>query len=261
MKNAIELKGIFKSLSGQLVHENLSLEVERGKTTIVVGASGAGKSVMLKYILGFLKPDQGDILVEGSSILNLRESEMKKVRSRYGVVFQGAALFDAMTVFENVALPLVEKTKKTSAEIEAQVMHSLTEMKLQDARHKMPAELSGGMQRRVALARALQLNPEIVLFDEPTTGLDPETSENIYDLFIETQRQLNYTALIVSHDIPRIFRAGDKIAVLNERKIESVVKPKDLKKAHGWLKRMLTPRSPESVSKKSIISESRKGKV
>ena len=237
---AIELKGVAKSLGGLMVHHDLNLQVERGKTTVVVGASGSGKSVMLKYILGFMHPDQGDVLIDGRSILRLSESEMKKLRSRYGVVFQGAALFDSLSVFENVALPLREKTRKTEAEIEAQVMHSLEDMRMAEARHKMPSELSGGMQRRVALARALQLNPEIVLFDEPTTGLDPETSENIYDLFIETQKRLNYTALIVSHDIPRIFRAGDRIAVLNGGKIETVISPRDLRNVKGWLKKMMT---------------------
>jgi len=237
---AIEIKGVAKSLGGLMVHHDLNLQVERGKTTVVVGASGSGKSVMLKYILGFMHPDQGDVLIDGRSILRLSESEMKKLRSRYGVVFQGAALFDSLSVFENVALPLREKTRKTEAEIEAQVMHSLEDMRMADARHKMPSELSGGMQRRVALARALQLSPEIVLFDEPTTGLDPETSENIYDLFIETQKRLNYTALIVSHDIPRIFRVGDRIAVLNGGKIETVISPRDIRKAKGWLKKMLS---------------------
>jgi len=237
---AIELVGIRKHLGGLPVHTDLNLRVEKGKTTVVVGASGAGKSVMLKYILGFMTPDAGDVRVYGKSILGLSETEMKKIRSLYGVVFQGAALFDSLNVFDNVALPLVEKTKKTRSEIEEQVMHYLAEMRIADARHKMPAELSGGMQRRVALARALQLNPEIVLFDEPTTGLDPETSENIYDLFIETQARLKYTALIVSHDIPRIFRVGDWVAVLNAGKIESVIDSKNaVKKAGGWLRKML----------------------
>jgi phospholipid/cholesterol/gamma-HCH transport system ATP-binding protein len=236
---AIELREINKSLGGQVVHRGLSLGVERGKTTVVVGASGAGKSVLLKYILGFMRPDSGDVLVNGSSILGLSETAMKNVRSQYGVVFQGAALFDSLNVFDNVALPLVEKTKKSASEIEEQVMHFLAEMKLAEARNKMPAELSGGMQRRVALARALQLSPSIILFDEPTTGLDPETSENIYDLFIETQKRLNYTALIVSHDIPRIFRAGDSVAVLNGGKIESILDPKKMGSATGWLKNML----------------------
>jgi len=237
---AIELVGIRKHLGGLPVHSDLNLRVEKGKTTVVVGASGAGKSVMLKYILGFMTPDAGDVRVYGKSILGLSETEMKKIRSLYGVVFQGAALFDSLNVFDNVALPLVEKTKKTRSEIEEQVMHYLSEMRIADARHKMPAELSGGMQRRVALARALQLNPEIVLFDEPTTGLDPETSENIYDLFIETQARLKYTALIVSHDIPRIFRVGDWIAVLNAGKIESMIDSKNaVKKAGGWLRKML----------------------
>lgn len=237
---AIELLGISKRLGGLPVHTDLNLRIEKGKTTVVVGASGSGKSVMLKYILGFMEPDAGDVRVYGRSILGLSESEMKKVRSLYGVVFQGAALFDSMNVFDNVALPLVEKTKKTRAEIEDQVMHYLREMRIADARHKMPAELSGGMQRRVALARALQLNPEIVLFDEPTTGLDPETSENIYDLFIETQQRLKYTALIVSHDIPRIFRVGDWVAVLHDGKIESVIDSRHaVKKAGGWLRKML----------------------
>lgn len=236
----IELKGIKKSLGGLMVHQDLNLQIERSKTTVVVGASGSGKSVMLKYILGFMLPDAGEVLVDGRSITRLNETEMKKLRSRYGVVFQGAALFDSLNVFENVALPLREKTCKTEKEIEAQVMHSLDEMRMAEARHKMPAELSGGMQRRVALARALQLSPEIVLFDEPTTGLDPETSENIYDLFIETQKRLNYTALIVSHDIPRIFRTGDRIAVLNAGKIETVISPRDLRNVKGWLKKMMT---------------------
>jgi phospholipid/cholesterol/gamma-HCH transport system ATP-binding protein len=187
-----------------------------------------------------MQPDKGDVLVDGRSILKLNETEMKKIRARYGVVFQGAALFDSLSVFDNVALPLREKTRKSESEIEAQVMHSLEEMRMADARHKMPSELSGGMQRRVALARALQLSPEIVLFDEPTTGLDPETSENIYDLFIETQQRLNYTALIVSHDIPRIFRAGHRIAVLNGGKIETVISPRDIRNAKGWLKKMLS---------------------
>jgi phospholipid/cholesterol/gamma-HCH transport system ATP-binding protein len=127
---ALELKGIHKRLGGQVVHQNLSLTVERGKTTVVVGSSGAGKSVMLKYLLGFIAPDQGDVIVDGRSILNLGEREMKKVRSRYGVVFQGAALFDSLSVFENVALPLVEKTDKSPAEIEDMVMHSLKDMRL-----------------------------------------------------------------------------------------------------------------------------------
>ncbi|MCS6971634.1 MAG: ATP-binding cassette domain-containing protein [Turneriella sp.] len=237
---AIELCGIRKVLAGQVVHDGLDLKVARGKTTVVVGASGAGKSVMLKYILGFMQPDSGDVRIDGQSILGLRETAMKKIRSRYGVVFQGAALFDSMTVFENVAFPLVEKTKLSAKEIEDRVMHYLSLMRIAEARDKLPAELSGGMQRRVALARALQLDPEIVLFDEPTTGLDPETSESIYDLFIETQQRLGYTALIVSHDIPRIFRVGDEIAVLHNGKIESVVKAKDARrKATGWLRRML----------------------
>ncbi|GAB4442043.1 MAG: ABC transporter ATP-binding protein [Turneriella sp.] len=237
---AIELAGISKTLGGLPVHTDLNLKIEKGKTTVVVGASGAGKSVMLKYILGFMAPDAGDVRVYGKSILGLSETEMKKIRSLYGVVFQGAALFDSLNVFDNVALPLVEKTKKTRAEIEDQVMHYLREMRIAEARHKMPAELSGGMQRRVALARALQLNPEIVLFDEPTTGLDPETSENIYDLFVETQQKLKYTALIVSHDIPRIFRVGSWVAVLNAGKIESVIDSKyAVKKARGWLRKML----------------------
>lgn len=239
-KYAVELKGIHKTLGGLVVHEGLSLAVERGKTTVVIGASGAGKSVMLKYILGFIKPDRGEVYVEGESILNLGERSLGRLRSRYGVVFQGAALFDSLNVFANVALPLVEKTSLSPAEIEDRVMHSLGEMRLADARHKMPAELSGGMQRRVALARALQLSPEIVLFDEPTTGLDPETSESIYDLFIETQERLRYTALIVSHDIPRIFRTGDYIAVLHNKKIESVIRPREVRRARGWLGQMLT---------------------
>ena len=235
----IELRNISTRLGGNIVHNNLDLRIERGKSTVVVGSSGAGKSVMLKYILGFMTPQTGEVIVNGKSILGIRETEMKKVRSQYGVVFQGAALFDSLTVFDNVALPLREKTEKSDAEIEERVMHYLKLMKIDASYRKLPSELSGGMQRRVALARALQLDPPIVLFDEPTTGLDPETCENIYDLFIETQERLNYTALIVSHDIPRIFRVGDQIAVLHDGKIEQMLDPKKIKSARGWLKKML----------------------
>lgn len=254
----IELRNVRKSFDGQVVHDALNLKVHRGVSTIVVGSSGVGKSVMLKYILGFLKPDSGQVLVDGNDITQLSAGELQKLRSRYGVVFQGAALFDSLTVFDNVALPLREKTKMTESDIRTKVMDMLVTMQIENSAQKMPSEISGGMQRRVALARALQLDPEIVLFDEPTTGLDPETSENIYDLFAETHARLSYTALMVTHDIPRIFRIADEIAVLYEGKMQSGIKPQQARSAaHPWLKKIM---SYEMRDKNEIRARIAKGK-
>ena len=237
---ALELVGVQKSFAGQLIHKGLNLAVEKGKTTIVVGQSGAGKSVMLKYFIALICPDVGEVRVCGQSLCGLSRKELSEIRSKVSYLFQGVALFDSMTTFENVALPLREKTKMSEAEIKAKVMEKLDLVGMTGAIHKYPSELSGGMQKRVGLARALQRDPEVVLFDEPTTGLDPETTHMIYDLFADTQKHLGYTALIVSHDLPKVFRIADDVAVLNEGKIQRVGLP-ELGKSSGsvWLDRMM----------------------
>jgi phospholipid/cholesterol/gamma-HCH transport system ATP-binding protein len=185
-------------------------------TTVIGGASGQGKSVAIKLILGLMKPDTGKILIEGKDITIMRSWELNEVRSNFGVLFQGVALFDSMTVYGNVALPLQEKTKLPADEIHKRVMASLAQFGLSGHEDKFPAQLSGGMQKRVGLARALQLQPKIMLFDEPTTGLDPARSLEIYRLFHKIQQELKYTSVIVSHDIPKIFNLADQVVVMHE---------------------------------------------
>jgi len=237
----IQLEDVRKSFDEQTVHCGVDLSIVRGKTTVIVGPSGVGKSVLLKFILGLLKPDSGKVLVHGEDVVNMNRAKLKKMRSHLGVLFQSVALFDSLTVYENVALPLKEKTNLSTVEIRDQVMEKIELIGLEKSVvNKYPSELSGGMQKRVGLARALQLDPDIVLFDEPTTGLDPETTLHIYRLFAETQNRLGYTALIVSHDIPKIFDIADYVAVLHEGKIMPCATPEKIIDSENlWLKTIL----------------------
>ena len=196
--------------------KGVDFSINSGMTTVIGGASGQGKSVAIKLILGLMKPDTGKILIEGKDITTMRSRELNEVRSNFGVLFQGVALFDSMTVYGNVALPLQEKTKLPADEIHKRVMASLAQFGLSGHEDKFPAQLSGGMQKRVGLARALQLQPKIMLFDEPTTGLDPARSLEIYRLFHKIQQEMKYTSVIVSHDIPKIFNLADQVVVMHE---------------------------------------------
>ncbi len=232
-RSAISLRGVCKSFGTQRVHDGVDLDVPAGKTTVIVGPSGVGKSVLLKYILGLMRPDEGDVLVAGESVPRMGFQALRRMRSSLGVLFQGAALFDSMNVYDNVALPLRERTKLKEDEIRPRVMEKLAMMRVEGSAHKYPAELSGGMQKRVGLARALQNDPRIVLFDEPTTGLDPETSVHIYRLFAEIQQRLGYTALIVSHDVPRVFRIADFVAFLKDGHIQACLSPAELKNSRN----------------------------
>jgi len=224
---AIELIGIEKSFGRQKVLQGIDLTIPTGKTTVIVGASGQGKSVILKHMLGLVRPDAGKVLVFGQDLSRLSRGELKKVRTQFGVLFQNAALFDSLTVFDNVALPLRERTKMGEEEIRSNVMEKLGLMDLVGAENKYPAQVSGGMQKRVGLARALIMNPKIVFFDEPTTGLDAHKSNEIYRLFFRTQNQLKYTAVIVSHDVPKIFKLSDYVALLAEGKIQGCMTPEE----------------------------------
>jgi phospholipid/cholesterol/gamma-HCH transport system ATP-binding protein len=200
----------------QRVLRGVNLRIKAGMTTVIGGASGQGKSVAIKLILGLMKPDSGRILVEGKDVTTMDAAGLNEIRSSFGVVFQGVAPFDSMTVYENVALPLQEKTKLSKSEIRQRVMESLEQFGLQGHEDKFPAQLSGGMLKRLGLARALQLKPKIMLFDEPTTGLDPARSWETYRLFHKIQREMGYTAVIVSHDIPKIFNLADQVVVMHE---------------------------------------------
>ncbi len=229
-ENAIEFKNIEKAFvredgGRQVILNKVNFAIPAGKTTVIAGGSGQGKSVTLKLVLGLMKVDGGQIFVAGEDTTNARGNRLKELRTRFGVLFQGSALFDSMTVFDNVALPLRERTKKTEVEIKDQVMSSLEQLELQGHENKFPAQLSGGMKKRAGLARALQLKPEIMLFDEPTTGLDPVMTQEIYQLFARTQAQVGYTSIIVSHDIPKIFNLADQVIVLNNGDVDVFPSP------------------------------------
>jgi len=221
----ILLEGVEKSFGRQKVLDGVNLEIVTGKTTVIIGESGQGKSLILKHILGLLTPDKGRVVVGGKNLAELSKRELREVRTLFGVLFQGSALFDSLTVYDNIALPLRERTNLSEAEIHRRVQEKLEMMGLADSDNKYPAQLSGGMIKRVGLARALQLEPKIVLFDEPTTGLDPAKSSEMYTLFYQAQKKLGYTAVIVSHDVPKIFKLADYVAVLHNGRIREYLTP------------------------------------
>ncbi|HEV8533346.1 MAG TPA: ABC transporter ATP-binding protein [Methylomirabilota bacterium] len=212
----IRIQGLRKSFGRQAVLNGVDLDVATGEIMIIIGRSGGGKSVLLKHLLGLMRPDAGAVLVDGVDITKLRGAALELVRRRYGVVFQGGALFDSMSVFDNVAFPLREKTKLKPAEIAQRVEQKLEQVGLQDMGDKNPAEISGGMRKRVAIARALVTEPEIVFFDEPTTGLDPILVNTIHHLIRDLHRKFRFTAVMVSHEIPEIFEIADRVAMLHD---------------------------------------------
>ena len=224
-KVVIELKNIRKSFGRQAVLDGIDLSIAEGKTTVIVGASGQGKSVIIKHMLGLLRADSGEILIYGKDIARMKEGALKDVRTNFGVLFQGTALFDSLTVYDNVALPLRERTRFREALIKDKVHEKLTLMDLDGVDTKFPAQLSGGMKKRVGLARALILDPKIMFLDEPTTGLDVKRSKEIYRLIQNTQAKLGFTAVIVSHDAPKIFKLADYIALIAEGIIQGCLPP------------------------------------
>jgi len=224
---AIELRDVEKSFGDQNVLNGINLSIVEGKTTVIVGGSGQGKSVILKHMLGLVKPDKGKVEVMGKDISLIGRKELRTLRMSFGVLFQNVALFDSMNVYDNVALPLRQRTKNTEKEIRENVENKLAMMDLKGINEKYPAQLSGGMKKRVGLARALVLNPQVVFFDEPTTGLDVSKSNEIYRLFYKTQAQLGYTAVIVSHDVPKIFNLSDYVALINDGIIQGCMSPEE----------------------------------
>jgi phospholipid/cholesterol/gamma-HCH transport system ATP-binding protein len=223
----IQLIDVKKRFGSQNVLKGVNLSIFKGKTTVIVGASGQGKSLIIKHVLGLVRPDNGRVLVYGKDINKIRKRELKEIRTHFGVLFQNAALFDSMTVFDNVALPLRERTKKKEEEIKSVVNEQLKMMELEGSNDKYPAQLSGGMRKRVGLARALVMNPEIVFFDEPTTGLDVALSNEMYRVFFRTQTRLGYTAVIVSHDVPKILKLADYVALMQNGVIQGNLSPED----------------------------------
>lgn len=231
----IELSGVQKFFGTQQVLAGVDLRVCEGTTTVIVGASGEGKSVILKHMLGLMRPDIGQVKIFGQDISNASPRELKNVRRDFGVLFQNVALFDSMSIFDNIALPLRERTKDSAPKVTARVEELLQMMDLVGAGSKYPAQISGGMQKRVGLARALALNPKIVFFDEPTTGLDVHKSNEMYRLFHHTQASVGYTAVIVSHDVPKIFKLSDHVALLAEGIIQGQLTPEQFQRSENPL--------------------------
>src|ERR1039457_3985176 len=210
----IEVKELYKTFGAQTVLNGLDISIPAGEITAIIGPSGEGKSVLIKHMIGLLQPDSGSIEVDGESILGINGRELNRIREKFGMLFQNAALFDSMNVFENVAFPLREKTRLSKGEIHTRVISALEDVGLKNVEHKFTDELSGGMKKRVGLARALLLNPKIILFDEPTTGLDPIIKRVIHQLIRETHAKFGFTAVIVSHEIPDIFDIAQNAAML-----------------------------------------------
>jgi len=221
----IIIEDIFKAFGKQEVLRGVSLRVEAGEFVALIGMSGCGKSLLLRHLVRLMRPDSGRVLVDGCDVAKMPREELEKLRSRIGFVFQSGALFDSDTVFDNVAFPLREKTGLSELKIRNKVMEELDLVGLKDAEVKYPAQLSGGMRKRVALARTLVQAPEIILFDEPTTGLDPITVNAILHLFDSAHKRLKLTGILVSHEIPEIFGIVQKIAMLYEGKIVAVETP------------------------------------
>lgn len=215
----IKLVGVEKTLGGQRVLQGVDFTIPTGKLTTVIGKSGEGKSVLLKHIIGLMQPDRGEVWVDDMEISRLRGKALNDVRKRFAMLFQGAALFDSLSVFENVAFPLREKLRMKGPEVTRRVEEKLDQVGLEGMGHKFPAELSGGMKKRAGLARALVMEPEIMLFDEPTTGLDPLMAKSIHELIVGMQQRFKFTAVMVSHEIPEIFGISDWVAMLLKGKI------------------------------------------
>ncbi|HTO13456.1 MAG TPA: ABC transporter ATP-binding protein [Candidatus Binatia bacterium] len=242
----IRVEGLRKSFHGQAVLRGVDLEVPTGSITVIIGRSGGGKSVFLKHLIGLLRPDSGRIEVGGVDLAVLRGRALDEVRRRYGVVFQGGALFDSMSCRENVAFPLREKTRLARAEIAARVDTSLERVGLAGIGDKYPEEVSGGMRKRVAIARALVTEPEIVFFDEPTTGLDPVLVNTIHRLIQELHRRSRFTAVMVSHEIPEVFELADRIGMLHEGRIVEIGPPDAIQHSQNPVVRQFIRGEPDS---------------
>ncbi len=215
----IGINNVYKAFDTKEVHTGVNLSIQRGENITVLGGSGSGKSVLLKEITGLLKPDRGDVIIEGENIVSMDESELVNVRKKIGMLFQGAALFDSLTVEENIAYPLRENANFSENEINEIVAKNLEMVGLPDIEDKMPSDLSGGMKKRVGLARAMAMNPKILLYDEPTTGLDPPNITRINNLIRDMQAQFGITGVIITHDVQSAFEISDRIAFLYHGKI------------------------------------------
>ncbi len=225
----IEIRNLHKSFTDKKVLQGVDLDIETGQTTTIIGGSGSGKSVLFKHIIGLMPPDAGSILVDGEDATRLKERDLYRLVDKFGMVFQGGALFDSMTVGENVAFGIKKQNEMTHADIAAVIEHSLNQVGLSDIAHLLPAELSGGMKKRVAIARVLAKKPSIIMFDEPTTGLDPIMADMINELIIKVSAAPEITSIVITHDMVSAYKISDKIAVLFEGRIIETGSPEEIR--------------------------------
>lgn len=215
----IEIRNLTKSFGDNLIWSDISFKIEDNETIAIIGKSGSGKSVLLKHLNALLYPDSGDILIDGQCLFELSYSELRKTRQRFGILFQGGALFDSINTFENVAFPMRYFTNQTEEEIRHNVNEALKMVNLDSAGPKPTSALSGGMRKRVGLARAIILKPQYLLYDEPTSGLDPKTSDEINELILEMSNSLNITSIVITHDMHSVLRIAEKVAFIDDQKL------------------------------------------
>ena len=227
----ISLQNLWKSFDRRQVLQDMSIDVEKGESLVIVGGSGTGKSVTLKHIIGLLKPDRGRVIIDGHDLTAMKDVELNQFRRRFGMSFQEGALFDSMSVFENIAFPLRRHTKMSEKEIRDRVDECLEDVHLHNVSKKRPSELSGGMRRRVGFARAISLKPEILLFDEPTTGLDPVISDVIAELIEEMDVKLGTTTVTITHDMKVAFKIADRVAMLYQGRIIEEGTPEEFQRS------------------------------
>ncbi|MBI4368067.1 MAG: ABC transporter ATP-binding protein [Candidatus Omnitrophica bacterium] len=229
----IEICDLHKSFGGKRVLSGVNLKIETGETMVIIGRSGCGKSVLMKHVMGIMKPDSGKILIDGVNVFDVDDDEINHFRMQIGMLFQGAALFDSLTVRENVGFSLYEHTHLPSEEIGRRVKEKLRLVGLSGIEDLMPAELSGGMKKRVGLARAICTEPKIILYDEPTTGLDPIMADAINDLILRMQKRLQITSIVVTHDMTSAYKVGTRIALLYDGKIVGAGTPDEIRKTEN----------------------------
>lgn len=243
----IEIKNLKKKFGDKEVLRGVNLRIENGITLVIIGRSGCGKSVMLKHIIGLLKPDEGTVSIEGNDITKMNEKEIFEIRKKFGFQFQGSALFDSMDVEENIGLALKENTRMTKKEIDEIVAEKLELVGLPGIQKMRPSDLSGGMKKRVSLARSLATNPEYILYDEPTTGLDPVMSDQIDDLIKDLSDKLKVTSVVVTHDIFSVYDVADRVAMMHEGKIYFDGTPKELTETNDELIRDFLNRTDKRI--------------
>jgi len=229
----IKIVNLYKSFGQNKVLQGVDLTIERGETIVIIGQSGSGKSVLVKHLIGIIKPDRGKIFVDGVEIVNLKEDELHKIRRKFGMLFQGAALFDSMTVAQNVSFGLERYTDYQPGKIQEVVEESLAKVGLKEVENLMPHELSGGMKKRVGLARAIAYWPEIILYDEPSTGIDPIRADAIINLIDRMKKELKVTSVIITHDMTSSYKVADRIAMLYGGKIIEIGTPEEIKRSEN----------------------------